>query len=191
MPDRTTTSGPARRRGGPVRAAQPPAESPHRRKLRLQLGLSENVSQADLWAAALAAIRPRATAPRPAPAPAPAPPPPPAPAWTVGNTGQTVEQLRAEASWEQQTARLFGLEPGPATRALAAAGIPTAEEQARSERIAAEQREIETFHRNAEAHRLADVARIDAARNARIAASDAGREAAQRAQERAHWPELP
>ncbi len=191
MPERIITSGPARRGGGqrrPVRAAQPPAESANRRALRQRLGLSGNVSDADLVAATLAAIPPRASAPPPAPVPVP--PPAPAP-WTVGTTGQTVEQLRAEASWEQQTARLFGLEPGPATRALAAAGIPTAEEQARSERIAAEQREIETFHRNAEAHRLADVARIDAARNARIAASDAGREAAQRAQERAHWPELP
>ncbi|MDP9019782.1 MAG: hypothetical protein M3N25_03095, partial [Actinomycetota bacterium] len=144
MPERIITSGPARRGGGqrrPVRAAQPPAESANRRKLRLRLGLSENVSDADLVAATLAAIPPRATAPRPAPAPPPAPAPAP---WTVGATGQTVEQLRVEASWEQQTARLFGLPEGPATRALAAAGIPTAEEQARSERIAAEQAQGET-----------------------------------------------
>ncbi len=184
-PVRVTTTGRRTQASSP-----PPAESPERRRMRQRLGLSPSVSDHDLFAAVLAAMpkaTSRTTAQR-APAPAPAPlaaPPPRAP--LVSAAGPTPAELEEEAAWEEVNARLFGLPTGPATAAARAAGIPTQAQRRSDAYHDRQQALLEEFNRNAAAAHAAQVARIDAARNAAVNASQ---EARDRAQERLHWPEL-
>ncbi len=105
-------------------------------------------------------------------------------------TGPTEAELVEEAAWEETTSRLFGLSTGPASRALAERGLPSVEQRRIEAANAASQQWVDTFKRNAEAARLADVARIDASRaaNERRVAED--RDVRQRRADAALFPEL-
>ncbi len=188
MPDRPRTTA----RPGSVRPAtrrrtqaSPPVESADRRRLRTRLGLSASVSDHDLFAAAVAAM-PQATSTPPRAA-TPPPVPPPAPAPLVSAAGPTEAELVEEAQWEEANARMFGTPLGPASRALAERGLPTPEERRSAEHYARQSAYDEQFARAAEASRLAEVAKIDAARAAHDRASQ---ESHERAQYRLHFPEL-
>lgn len=166
---------PARKR--PVRAAQP-AESADRRALRTRYGLSPGVSDDDLFATVAAAMS--QVSPSSARDVAPRVP-------LVSDEGPTREQLAVEADWEETNNRLFGLPPGPATAAAAAAGLPTIAQRRSDAYGNAQQAWLAEFHRNAAAADASQVASIDAARNAAVAASS---ESHDRSHERLHWPEL-
>jgi hypothetical protein len=150
------------------------------RALRDRLGLPETATRMEIAVAAGRASRPRAAS---APAPAARPP-------LVAAAEPTEAELVEEARWEESTARLFRLPTGPASRALAERGLPSVQQRRSDAHAAAQQEWVDTFNRNAEAARLADVARIDAARASveRRVAED--REARQRRADAALWPEL-
>lgn len=186
----TSSSGPPRRpaRTTPtprlvraVRAAQPRPASGPLAPLRERLGMPD-ASDEEVVAAAAERIAPRAAA---VPAARPA-----APAPLIAAAGPTAEDLAEEARWEEANALLFGLPTGPATAALAAMGAPTPE-QARNDAYAAAQRaQDETFARNAEADRLAQVRDVDAARAGRAQVSAEARRQVQDAQDAYLFPEL-
>lgn len=192
---RTGTVGAGSRRAGagPRRvqaASTPPPESAARRAFRQRYGLGPDASDNDLFAVANAAM-----ATRPPRAPAASTPPPRAP--LVSAAGPTEAELLEEAEWEATNARLFGLPAdGPATRALAAAHLPTLADRRRDQRIAAEVAREQAFARAAEADRMAQVHTIDGLRAGTIAAGQADRDKRQEALERQHgydrslWPEL-
>lgn len=183
----------ARRR---VVLAQPPrpgpsaATSAHVRALRELLGLPGTATPQEVVNAATARVRALA-APGTPPAPALVPAPPrPVTAPLVSAAAPTLKELAEEARWEQTTARLFpevGL--GPATASLAAAGapLPSAAEVDGARRDAWQAQ----FARNADAYQRAEVAASDTVRASRSAAGAADREARERLQDRALFPELP
>jgi hypothetical protein len=191
VPDRSRsrTTAPVRATtpGRRAQASPPAVESADRRRVRTRLGLSASVSDHDLFAALLASLpkaTPRTTPPRAA---TPPPVPPPAPPPLVSGAGPTEAELVEEAQWEEANARMFDTPLGPATRALAERGLPTPEQRRSAEHHARQAAYDEQFARAAEASRLAEVAKIDAARAAHDRASQ---ESHERAQDRLHFPEL-